>query len=192
MAALLAGGAALAWPTVASAQPYPAGPPDLTVDTAAVTPGSRATVTGAGFLPFEVIDVQVTNAGNAPRATLFMPADTQVRADALGRFTASGTATRPGTVTITATGQTSGVVVTTTLVVLAPAQGGSGGQSGGQGGGNGGGQGGGQGGSLPVTGTDGGVLLTQVLVGAFALVVGIGLAWLSVRRRRRGPEHSAP
>src|SRR4051794_26937998 len=114
MAILLAGGAAAAWPTVVSAQPYPAGTPRIGVDTGAAVEGSATTVTGSGFLPFETIRIVVTFSGPARAvrsgASRAAPGKTvEVRADAGGTFTAQVPLTGRGTATIVATGLESGV-----------------------------------------------------------------------------------
>jgi hypothetical protein len=138
-----------------------------------VTAGGTVTVPGVGFLPSERIRVVVTYSG------VTTTDEQAATADATGSFTANVKITQPGTATIQAIGTQSGLI-TSTVVQSLPATGGGSAQGSAQGSGA---ESGGEA-TMPVTGSDGDLLVRQVLVAVVALLAGAGLVWLSARRRR--------
>ncbi len=112
-------------------QPYPPGPPHLTVSPAVIAPGGTVTVSGTNFGPNDLVTIavqytggagdaaeQATDAegtggnGNGTRFTV------TVRADANGSFTTSITLRRPGVARLTATGRPSGIRASARVTVL--------------------------------------------------------------------------
>jgi hypothetical protein len=174
--------AILAAPTTASAEPYPAGSPDITVPTATVSEGGALTVSGTGFGANEevVIDVVYAEALRGDGGGMFTVAYIRpgldlvgtvrrapiatVTANAQGAWSASITLTQAGVATITATGQTTGAVQTTSVTVLSGLP-----QSD-------------EGDELPITGPG---LTAAFAIGTLAVVTGAVLLWLPIAVRRR-------
>jgi LPXTG-motif cell wall-anchored protein len=132
-------------PTVASAAStpsptpgYPAGSTPLVVSPATVPVGGAVTLTGSGYTAGEPIDITVTYgpaahamgsghtsgsialaAFSVPRAVSAQPAViAQTAADAAGSFQQQVRLTTAGTATITASGMTSGLALTSVVTVL--------------------------------------------------------------------------
>jgi len=165
--------AILAAPTTASAEPYPAGSPDITVPTATVSEGGDLTVTGTGFGANEEVALDVVYAeALGSGGTMFTVAYvrrapvTTVTANAQGAWSASITLTQAGTATITATGQTTGVVQTTSVRVLGGLPQSDEGDDD----------------ELPITGPG---LTAAFAIGTLAVVTGAVLLWLPIAVRRR-------
>ena len=168
--------------TAAVAAPYPPASPALTVSSTSVTAGGSVTLSGDGFDANEsiVISDEVRAAGSGLRATggAFVAASTltTVTADASGSFSATVTLNAVGQHAITATGQTSGRSVTVIVTVTAAESTGSGAAvAPGEAGGNGG---------LSYTGTNQSMIVFGALGGLLAIIIGGGLLWLGVSRRR--------
>lgn len=159
--------------TAAAAAPYPAEEAQIKVSNATVPVGSEVTVQGSGYLPFERVSITVMSGGQAGRTTELAVAD------ANGGFVTQLTLDRPGVATIVATGPDSRQTTSTTVIVLpkgaTPSPGGGGGR----------GPGGEAEAGLPVTGSDGGLLVRQVALGSLTLLAGVLLVGLAMRRRRR-------
>jgi LPXTG-motif cell wall-anchored protein len=166
---------ALVAPATASAQPYPAGTPNLTASPGTVTVGGTVTVTGSGFAPGDTVTLTVTYTPTAlgPRgAGAMVPvayeiplrlAQQVVTPDANGDFTTTETLTQVGTATITAT-SVSGLTASTSVLVLAGA-------------------------ALPTTGASTNYLLVA-LVGSAVIAAGVLFLVLARSRRRQEPEPS--
>ncbi len=159
----------------AAPDPYPPGQPTLSVSDASPTVGEAEVISGTGFAAGEqiriVVDYQGTGGGAqgaraavVPVALVIAPRDVQlsVTADPSGAFSTSVVLTEAGVVVITATGLTSGVSQSVTLLVQAAG-----------------------GGRLPTTGIDGGTYLRLSLFGLGAVLVGAVLVAWAVRRRRQ-------
>lgn len=86
---------------------YPAPPANAAVSDGTVGPGETFVFSGRGFLAGETIVITVT-----PGAESFT-----TTADANGNFAFPMSISEPGVYTLTATGQTSGTVVSTTITV---------------------------------------------------------------------------
>jgi len=167
---------------------YPADAvPAVAVDDVLFAPGDSVEFSGVGFTPGETVDVQVTygaglRAGQVGIASLKLAKLTTV-ADSLGRFSTPITLTQVGTATITATGLTSGVVLSKTVTITAD--------------------------GLAYTGadgddTDGGTTVTDdglaytgtslagpLAIGGGALVAGLVLLFFGTRMAIRRKNHSA-
>lgn len=184
----LAGSIALAGAVPAMAvSPYPAPPAQGTVSDGTVAPGESFTFSGSGFAAGEAITVTVTLTG-APQALgggvgggvsmavpgkISLPMATQTfstKADANGNFALPLTISEAGTYTLTATGQTSGKTVTSTVKVSGAAVGTGLANTG-------------SGTGLANTGADASLLL-WTLVGGGALAAGI-TSVVVVRRRAK-------
>jgi LPXTG-motif cell wall-anchored protein len=183
-------------PVAAHAVPYPADPPPAEVSDGIIEPGGTVTFSGSGFLPFEKITIDLdygfTDSEAAARrepaggfvlaAAHAMLAAITTTADANGDFSVEVPLTEPGTVTLMATGVTSGVSVSSTVEVLPTDGGDDGGEDGGGGGGD-------DGDSdddvtLPTTGPSGTPLLIAAVTGGSAVVLGALALWLTRSRRR--------
>ncbi|WP_229783560.1 hypothetical protein [Pilimelia anulata] len=160
--------AMLAVATPAAATPYPPAPPTATVNIGTVGSGGTVQFTATGFLGGEQVSVSVSYTGATLGLRLVSARRdvvATVTADSGGTITLPLTLTTPGTATITATGLTSGVTVSTT-VTIADGAGAAG---------------------LPVTGgTPGGLLRNLLLAGTGAVLVGAWLVAWMLRRRRAG------
>ncbi|GAA1773388.1 hypothetical protein GCM10009681_51080 [Luedemannella helvata] len=174
--------------TAAAAQPYPVIGPELSVDSATITAGTSVVLQGVGYLPSEDVRIGLmftrgAVSGSAARVGPDASEVEVVTADASGAFTTDVPVDQAGTALISATGETSDRTTSTTVLVLPE---GTVVETGGPGGPGGPGAGaGGGGGGLPVTGSDGGLLVRQALLGGVTLLAGVFLVWLSMRRRRR-------
>ena len=180
-------------PATAYAEPYPASPPNGEVSDGTVQPGGSVTFTGEGFLPFEEISIEVSYGGSDNNAAFSgrgqrsggfvlaaatLPqrlATITTTADENGRFSIQVPLAQAGNATLTATGLTSGVTVTSVVEVIG--DGGNGGTGGGDNGSN-------DDNALPTTGPSGTPTLIMVSSGAGAVLLGVALVWL-VRARRR-------
>jgi hypothetical protein len=158
---LLASGAALLTAAPAMAEPYPASPPITTVNQGTVSAGRGVVFSGSGYGAGEAITITVVYA-NGETATI------NVVADANGNFSTTVQLTQAGTATLTATGQTTHVVSSANVQVVAgpPPPG--------------------DGGGLPVTGAPRSRLVGQLVTGASAVLLGTGLLWVTMMWRRRG------
>jgi hypothetical protein len=163
---LAALGIASGAPGLAFAEPYPPVVPGE-VSAAVITAGQTVTFTAQGFAPNELITITVTNTGSAAGAA---PMTFQTTASATGTVSYTIPLTKPGTYLIVAQGAISGSTASATVSVqaaapvvatTAAAQ-------------------------MPVTGTDGHLLTTQVVTALIAIALGAGLLFLVVRRRQRG------
>lgn len=188
----LAGSIALIGSAPAVAGTYPPLPPQAAVSDGTVGPGEDFVFSGQGFLAGETLTITVTP-GNPPAASganiaggtsfsaaipvVLAPQTLSTVADAQGRFSLPISISEPGSYSITATGNTSGVTVGPVRVVVAPgfADGGAAGSN--AGGSNGTGV------SLANTGADSGLVL-WTLVGAGALAAG-ATSVVVVRRRAK-------
>lgn len=189
-------------PTPASAEPYGAVPPAITVSAPTVDEGGLVTFTGNGFIPFELVEIDVTytsdvNAsgrlgglsgrpdgpGGSGRAegigggqfmTAALPVPRAIvktlNAEADGTWVTTIRLTEPGLAVVTAQGTLSDVTAVATVTIQD--------DTGNNGGSN-------TTGALARTGLDGRRLGWQVGGGVAAIVVGAGLVWFAVRRRRR-------
>jgi antitoxin (DNA-binding transcriptional repressor) of toxin-antitoxin stability system len=148
-------------PSVASAEPYPAGEPAASVSTGTTTEGGSVTFSGSGFEPGETITITVDGVVVAT-----------VTASSDGTFSVRLKLSSVGTANLVATGESSGVTASSTVTVKAKtvSKAGSDDESDG----------------LPTTGMSARRMVIAVSVGTAALIVGASLIWLSyVRRRRR-------
>lgn len=197
----LAGSIALVSSAPAVANTYPPLPPQAAVSDGSVGPGETFTFRGQGFLAGETITITVTP-GNPPAASganiaggtsfsakipvFLAPQTFSATADAQGAVSIPLSISEPGSYSITATGNTSGVTVGPVRVVVAP-----GFANGGAGGSNAGGSNGtgapaslsNSGNALANTGADSGLVL-WTLVGAGALAAG-ATSVVVVRRRAK-------
>ncbi|MEV4640436.1 hypothetical protein AB0J80_24135 [Actinoplanes sp. NPDC049548] len=187
-------------PAAAHAEPYPAEPPASSVSEGTVSAGDPITFSGRGFLPGETIAIEVNygpadstaaygtrGSGGFVLASLPRMKDFQVTASEDGTFSTQVQLTRSGTVTLQATGLTSGVTVSEVIQVVAVDDGDNNSGGGGEdqdsddttsangGGGN----------ALPTTGMSGRVLAFALYGGGALLLVGLALVWFA-RNRRRG------
>ncbi|GAA2529562.1 hypothetical protein [Pilimelia columellifera] len=185
MGAALTALALLAAPV--SAEPYPAEAPAATVSTAVVAPGGEVTFYATGFIPGETVSITVSYSGTAmpARAVAMIPVSYQagaastrlsatsvaaagkaqnVIADGSGSISTGVVLSQTGTATITATGLTSGVTVSQTVIVAAGAAGDE---------------------ALAVTGGRTSAWLRNALLAGGALVLlGSFALWMAMRRRR--------
>lgn len=109
---------------------YPAPAPPSTVSQGSIEAGKSVTFTGSGFTPGEEVvitaeaapslSVQVGSRAVASRVAL-APVQLSTVADAAGKFSIEVQLSEAGTFTLTAKGLTSGVTVSNTVVVQAPA-----------------------------------------------------------------------
>jgi hypothetical protein len=174
-------------PAVAHAEPYPDQPPDSSVSEGTVSDGGAVTFSGKGFLPGETISIEVHYGGSdstaalSDRATggfvlasvaLPRAASFEVTASSDGTFSTPVTLTQTGTATLVATGLTSGVTVTSTVLVTVSE-------------GNNGDNSAGGGKTLPTTGGSGRTMAFEIFGGVGAVLLGAGLVWLTMARRRR-------
>lgn len=188
----LAGSIALIGSAPAMAQGlYPALPPQAAVSDGTVGPGETFVFSGQGFLAGESLTIQVTP-GNPPAASganvagsrsvaarISVVAEAQTlkaTADAQGKFSLAIAIREAGTYSITATGDTSGVVVGPVTVTVAASVANSGGNAGGAPLAS-------TGSGLANTGADSGLVL-WTLVGAGALAAG-ATSVVVVRRRAK-------
>lgn len=193
----LAGSIALIGSAPAVAATYPPLPPTAGVDDGTVAPGETFTFTGQGFLAGETVTVTITvglgggaNAGGAAvsaRIPVYQaPQTLGATADAQGKIAVPLNIAEPGSYSITATGNTSGVTVGPVRVVVAPgfANGGAAGSNaGGATGASLANTGGSSSTALANTGADSGLVL-WTLVGAGALAAG-ATSVVVVRRRAK-------
>lgn len=128
----LAGSIAIIGSAPAMAATYPPLPPAATVSDATVVPGEEFIFTAQGFLPGETVTVEVTltttgaaNSGGAAVSAKIpvyqAPLTLTAVADAQGKIAVPMTLNEPGTYAITATGNTSGVVVGPVYVTVVAA-----------------------------------------------------------------------
>jgi LPXTG-motif cell wall-anchored protein len=179
----LAGTIAIAGAVPAIAGNYPAPPPNAAVSDGTVGPGENFVFSGRGFLAGERLVITVTLgarpastgasiAGGAGRSVpgkiAMAPQTFTTTADANGAFAFPLSVSEPGVYTLTATGQTSGVSVSTTVTVVGSATGADLANSGG-------------GQSLANTGTDASLLLWGA---AGIAALGLGAGGVIVSRRR--------
>ena len=165
----------LALPSVATADPYPLGSPQLVADPSTITVGSTVHVSGSGFGAVENVNVDhvFTNAVGPAAGTLVPVAYTGVSrraqvvvtTDANGNFEVDLALDQVGLAVITATGLTSGVSASVTVRILAA------------------------GARLPVTGQSG-TALRIGLIGSAVAAAGVVLLVLVRSRRRRVGTHS--
>lgn len=185
----LAGSIALVGSAPAMAATYPALPPAAGVDDGTVAPGEVFTFTGQGFLAGEAVTITVTvtttgaaNAGGtavSARIPVYQaPQTLSSTADAQGRISVPLSINEPGTYSITATGNTSGVTVGPVTVSVAGSLANTGSSTGGAPLANTG-----SGAGLANTGADSGLVL-WTLVGAGALAAG-ATSVVVVRRRAK-------
>lgn len=171
----LAGSIALVGSPAVAAE-YPPLAPAASVSDGTVAPGEEFIFTAQGFLPGETVTITITltatntnTGGTAVSAKIPVyqaPQTLSATADAEGKIAVPLTINEPGTYSITATGNTSGVVVGPVFVTVAAALASTGGNSG-----------------LADTGADSGLVLWG-LVGAGALAAG-ATSVVVVRRRAR-------
>ncbi len=154
---------------------------DLVPNTPAVTPGGQVTVFGSGYDPFEWVDIYSTQGSQALRAAgaafVAAPAGTlvaRVQADANGNFSLVLKLDQVGSAVVTAVGETSGHVTTTTIQVEA-ATGAVTTQAAG---------------GLSYTGINSTMITFGALGGGLALVIGAGLIWLGATKRRGSTHHA--
>lgn len=125
----LAGSIALVGTAPAIAATYPPLPPAATVDDATVAPGETFIFTAQGFLPGETVTITITltttgaaNTGGtavSARIPIFQaPTTVSATADAQGKISVPLALNEPGTYSITATGNTSGVTVGPVFVTV--------------------------------------------------------------------------
>ncbi|MFD5276386.1 LPXTG cell wall anchor domain-containing protein [Pseudarthrobacter sp. NPDC058362] len=161
----------------AMAGEYPPLPPAATVSDATVVVGEEFIFTAQGFLPGETVTISIalttTGAANTGGTALSgkipvyqAPQTLGATADAEGKIAVPLTIHEPGTYSITATGNTSGVVVGPVYVTVVAALASTGG-----------------GADLANTGADSGLILWG-LVGAGALAAG-ATSVVVVRRRAK-------
>jgi LPXTG-motif cell wall-anchored protein len=191
----LAGSIALIGTAPAMAATYPPLPPQAAVSDGVVGPGETFIFRGQGFLAGETLTIRVTpgqapasNGANiagsrsvAARINVVAEAQTlSATADARGAVAVPVAINEPGTYSITATGNTSGVTVGPVVVTVAASLANTGGNASGAPLANTGG--------LANTGADSGLVL-WTLVGAGALAA--GATSVVVVRRRAKTEASA-
>ena len=184
----LAGSIALVGSAPAMAATYPALPPQAAVSDGTVGPGESFVFRGQGFLAGESLTIRVTpgqapasNGANiagsrsvAARINVVAEAQTlKATADAQGAFSVPIAINEPGTYSITATGDKSGVVVGPVVVKVTPAALVANGNSAVANAGS----------NLATTGADSGLVL-WTLVGAGALAAG-ATSVVVVRRRAK-------
>lgn len=187
----LAGSIALVGAAPSMAATYPALPPQAAVSDGTVGPGEDFVFSGQGFLAGETLTITVTpgqapasdgasiagGAAVAAKINLYLaPSTLSTTADAQGRFSLPISISEPGSYSVTATGNTSGVTVGPVRVVVAPGLAGNdnaGGAALASTGGTG----------LANTGADSGLVL-WTLVGAGALAAG-ATSVVVVRRRAK-------
>ncbi|ADX74180.1 LPXTG-motif cell wall anchor domain protein [Pseudarthrobacter phenanthrenivorans Sphe3] len=183
----LAGSIALIGSAPAMAATYPALPPQAAVSDGVVGPGEDFIFSGQGFLAGETLTITVTP-GDAPasdgasiaggtavvgKISLYMaPSTLTTTADAQGKFSLPISISEPGTYSITATGNTSGVVVGPVSVTVMASLANTGGAPLAN-----------TGAGLANTGADSGLVL-WTLVGAGALAAG-ATSVVVVRRRAK-------
>lgn len=125
----LAGSIALVGAAPAIAANYPPLPPAATVSDATVAPGETFIFTAQGFLPGESVTVTITltttgaaNTGGtavSARIPIFQaPITVNATADAQGKISVPLALNEPGTYSITATGNTSGVTAGPVFVTV--------------------------------------------------------------------------
>ena len=186
----LAGSIALVGAAPVMAATYPALPPQAAVSDGTVGPGEDFIFSGQGFLAGETLTITVTP-GDAPASDgasiaggtavvgkiSVVQATTTLKttADAQGAFSLPISINEPGTYSLTATGDTSGVVVGPVTVTVAASLANTGGSTSG-------------GAALANTGADSGLIL-WTLVGAGALAA--GATSVVVVRRRANAEVAA-
>ncbi|MEV8085669.1 LPXTG cell wall anchor domain-containing protein [Pseudarthrobacter oxydans] len=187
----LAGSIALIGSAPAMAATYPPLPPNAAVSDGVVGPGETFVFRGQGFLAGESLTIRVTP-GNPPAASganiagsrsvaarISVVAEAQTlkaTADAQGAFSLPIAINEPGTYSLTATGDTSGVVVGPVTVTVAASLANTGGNAGGAPLAN-------TGSGLANTGADSDLVL-WTLVGAGALAAG-ATSVVVVRRRAK-------
>ncbi|MBX7444906.1 MULTISPECIES: LPXTG cell wall anchor domain-containing protein [unclassified Arthrobacter] len=182
----LAGSIALIGSAPAMAATYPALPPAAGVSDGTVAPGETFIFTAQGFLPGETVTITITlvttggaNTGGAAvsaKIPVFQaPQTLTAQADAQGKISVPLAINEPGTYSITATGNTSGITVGPVIVRVGTALANTGGNAGGAPLANTGG--------LANTGADSGLVL-WTLVGAGALAAG-ATSVVVVRRRAK-------
>lgn len=187
----LAGSIALIGSAPAMAATYPPLPPNAAVSDGVVGPGETFIFRGQGFLAGESLTIRVTP-GNPPAASganiagsrsvaarISVVAEAQTHkatADAQGAFSLPIAISEPGTYSLTATGDTSGVVVGPVTVTVAASLANTGGNAGGAPLAN-------TGSGLANTGADSDLVL-WTLVGAGALAAG-ATSVVVVRRRAK-------
>jgi hypothetical protein len=158
--------AGVAGPAAAfAAEPYPVVAPTLTVSAGTTAVGDSITLNGTGFGPTETVDIGVTTQptaigqlGRSARGAYSRVAQTATT-NSEGAFSTTITFTQAGTAIITATGLTSGLSASTSVLVL-PA-----------------------GSALPVTGSDGSYLWL-LLIGSGLAAAGVVVTVLARSRRR--------
>jgi hypothetical protein len=188
-------------PAAAHAVPYPADPPPAEVSDGIVEPGGTVTFSGSGFLPFEEVTINIDYGSTDSEAAVgrepaggfvlagahAMRAAITTKADANGNFSVEVPLSKAGTVTLVATGVTSGVSVSSTVEVLPTDDGGDGDDGGGGGGDDGDDDGDSDDDvTLPTTGPSGTPLLIAAVIGGGAVVLGTVVLWLTRARRRVG------
>lgn len=173
-------GALLTATPVAHADPYPAGEPGLTSDTALIATGGAVQLTGTGYGANDDVSIDavyISALGHlgrtAPGPLHRFPVGT-TQANAEGEWSTTINLSQTGMATLTATGSPSGVVLSTTVRVVTelPLED----------------DGGNTGGGLPITGTR---LTTALTIGTLAVLTGALLIWLPIATRRRG-RHTGP
>ena len=183
----LAGSIALIGSTPAMAATYPVLPPAAGVSDGTVVAGQPFVFTAQGFLPGETVTITITvvttgaaNAGGAAvsaKIPVFQaPQTLSATADAQGKISVPLTINEPGTYSITAKGNTSGVIVgpVTVKVVAAALASGAGAKTS---------SGSASAAGLANTGVDSGLVLWTI-VGAGALAAG-ATSVIVVRRRAK-------
>jgi len=168
--AAMALGAAAAVPAAAT-EPYPPNSPAVSVGTTSPVAGQPFAFTATGFLAAEKVEIAVNAKPVAMRQLTSMRPVAYAKdvintltADSSGSVSTDITLTQPGTYTITATGLTSGNVVSTTVTVTGSTDSRD---------------------ALAVTnGPDGTVVRSMLLSGAAAVLIGAWLvAWMTRRRK---------
>ncbi|WP_320536358.1 LPXTG cell wall anchor domain-containing protein [Pseudarthrobacter sp. IC2-21] len=188
----LAGSLALVGTAPAMAATYPALPPAAGVTDGTPAPGQQFFFTAQGFIAGETVTITITvtttggaNAGGtavSAKIPVFQaPQTLSATADAQGKISVPLAINEAGTYSITATGNTSGVVVGPVTVTVAASLANTGGNAGGAPLAN-------TGAGLANTGADSGLIL-WTLVGAGALAA--GAASVVVVRRRAKSETAA-
>jgi LPXTG-motif cell wall-anchored protein len=181
----LAGSIALIGAVPAVAANYPAPPPNAAVSDGVVGPGETFVFSGRGFLAGETIVINVTRGArpastgasiaggpsrSVPSKIAMAPQTFTTTADSNGTFAFPLNINEPGVYTLTATGQTSGIVVSATVTVVGRAAGAADlANAGGQ--------------PLANTGTDASLLLWGA-AGVAALGLGAGGVIMSRRRTK--------
>lgn len=135
---VLAGALALIGAVPAVAGNYPAPPPNAAVSDGTVGPGETFVFSGRGFLAGETLVITVTPGGrpastgasiaggasrSVPGKIAMAPQTFTTTADSSGNFAFPLSISEPGVFTLTATGQTSGHTVSTTVTVIGEASG---------------------------------------------------------------------